>query len=485
MSRPSKPSTSSTSTDHGLQQALGTRDIFVAGVGLVVAATTLVSDFVGWFTVGSAFWMALLLAFGINLLLGLSAAELSTTYPKAGALYDYGAATLRGTKGILLGLFLANAFYVMFAFAGAGEITAGAIGLQAVFNAGGSVVPWILVMVVLAIVPNVLGVATFARVELWVLVAMLGLRWFFGLAGFAGLGDTGSWSASNWDAQVGVFDWSPLLSGGLALAFWSFVGIEFVAPLAEETRNARRAIPTGIVAGLVAILATSYVMGFGVGGTQSTAAWADTALGAAGCDGDCPQLAVGEAMFGGTGRGLMALATFLATFASLNVAFAAMPRILYGMARDGEFLGPLSRLFAYTHPRFRTPIVAIVATAAVHVVVAVVAGSVVSLILSAAYAWATLYIAYHVLVIVSRFTRPEVARPFALPLWVPALGVVGTIVSIGYAFAGAHGEFGVRSLFVFAVAAVLAGLSFGLRPPRAHTRTIDVTDSATAPPRVR
>ena len=46
--------------EKGLVKALGTRDIFMAGVGLVVAASTLVSDFIGWFAAGRAFAVALL-----------------------------------------------------------------------------------------------------------------------------------------------------------------------------------------------------------------------------------------------------------------------------------------------------------------------------------------------------------------------------------------------------------------------------------------
>lgn len=43
---------STVATGGGLEKALGTRDIFVAGVALVVATTTLVSDFQGYFTLG-------------------------------------------------------------------------------------------------------------------------------------------------------------------------------------------------------------------------------------------------------------------------------------------------------------------------------------------------------------------------------------------------------------------------------------------------
>jgi multisubunit Na+/H+ antiporter MnhG subunit len=47
------------------------------------------------------------------------------------------------------------------------------------------------------------------------------------------------------------------------------------------------------------------------------------------------------------------------------------------------------------------------------------------------------------------------------------LGIVGTVLGIYYAFAGAHGIFGTRSLILFAVAAVLAVVSHLLAPASA------------------
>ncbi len=249
--------------EKGLVKALGTRDIFMAGVGLVVAASTLVSDFNGWFAGGRGFAVALTAMFVANLFLGLSTAELATTYPKAGALYDYGAAATPGgkTAKTIVGVFLGFLFYSMFAFAGGGETTAGAAGAQGLFE-GGSLSLWIIILTVLAVIPNLLGISVLAKVELWVVLAMLGIRYFFGLAGFAGFSDRGGWSLSN--IPAGEVTFTAIIALGGAFAFWSFVGIEFVAPLAEETRDPTRSIPRGIIWGLVAILATSLFMGFGV-----------------------------------------------------------------------------------------------------------------------------------------------------------------------------------------------------------------------------
>lgn len=84
-----------------LKKSIGTWEVMVAGVALVVAASTLVSDFAGYFTLGAAFAIALVFGFLINLLLGISVADLSVAYPRAGALYDYARQILGGKIGEL------------------------------------------------------------------------------------------------------------------------------------------------------------------------------------------------------------------------------------------------------------------------------------------------------------------------------------------------------------------------------------------------
>ncbi|MGF1666706.1 MAG: APC family permease [Acidimicrobiia bacterium] len=443
-----------------LVKGLGTWDIFAAGVGLVVAASTLVTDFQGWFAGGTTFALALAASAVLNLFLGLSAAELATTYPKAGALYDYGAAATPGGKTgkTFVGVFLGMLFYSMFAFAGGGETTAGAFGAVGLFN-GGSVTFWIIVMTVLAVIPNLVGILALAKLELGLLVGMLGIRWFFGLAGFAGFSELGAWSFDNIPAAAADFaGYAGLLALTGGFAFWSFVGIEFVAPLAEETKDPTRSIPRGIVYGIGAILFTSLFMGFGVSGLAGD--WM-------GVSADSPQLDVGIAMFGTTGRVLMAMASVLATFASMTVVYAAMPRILYGISRNGHLLGPLSRVFGHIHPRYRTPWVAILFTAVLYTTVAIAYGGVIEQIFTAAYVWILLYAIYHVLVIVSRFTNPNVSRPFKLPLAVPIIGFLMTVYVWWNAFlpfADGHAFFGPRAaMFILLPSLVVAILSVALR----------------------
>lgn len=80
--------TSNTTHNRGeLPRTLGAWEVAVAGMALVVAASTLVTDFSGIFSLGWAFVAALGFAFLVNLLLALSAARLSARHPRAGALY--------------------------------------------------------------------------------------------------------------------------------------------------------------------------------------------------------------------------------------------------------------------------------------------------------------------------------------------------------------------------------------------------------------
>ena len=450
-----------------LNASLGTWEVMVAGVALVVAASTMVSDFQGFFTLGGAFAIALLLAFLINLFLGMSAADLSVAYPRAGALYDFAKAVFPGSAGRFLGVFLGLAFFGMSAFAASGEVAAGALGLQALLPAGIPLPLCVVALYFLAALPNILGIKTTAWVSAALLILMLGIRWFFGLAGFLDFSQTGAWSAANLDAGVGVLDWfgeQGILAAGLALAFWSFVGIEFACSLAEEVKNPAKALPRGVILGLLLILGTSLVMGLGVTGSAPLAVWSEAANGKFGAGGDAPQMAVGQLMFGQWGYYLMALASLAATLGSLVVFLATVPRILFSIAREGLFFGPLSGPFARLHPRFNTPVLATVFTTLVFVVPALYSSAVIDWVYSAAYVWILLYVVYHLLAFLNRRFNPTARRAFA-GKWFQGMTLLGAgaaLAGLYYAFAGAHGHYGLRALIVLGGALLATGISFRL-----------------------
>ena len=83
----------------------------------IIVTTTLISDLTGYFTFGIGFAIAIALAFIVNLLLGISAADLSVAYPRSGGLYDFAKEIFGGRLGRFLGVFLGLTFYGTIAFA--------------------------------------------------------------------------------------------------------------------------------------------------------------------------------------------------------------------------------------------------------------------------------------------------------------------------------------------------------------------------------
>lgn len=444
---------SNSSSNAGLTRSLGTWHVFVAGAALVVAASTLVTDFSGFFTLGGAFVVALGLGFLINLLLAISAADLSASHPRAGALYHYAREIFPGRFGRTLGVFLGLSFFGMFAFAVAGETAAGALGLQAL--TGLDLPLWLPVCALgaIALVPNLFGIKATAWVSAALLFLMLGIRWFFGLAGFLGISRTGHWQASNLDSGVGAFEWfsdGGVLRAGLAVAFWSFVGIEFACSLAEEVKQPRKAMPRGLILGLGAILATSLVMGIGVTGTRPLGEWQLASTSALAAGGEAPQLAVGHVMFGRPGYLLMALASVAATLGTLTIAYAAMPRILFSLARDGELLGSIGAPLGKLHSRLGTPVTATLVTFVLYQIPSLSGAGVIDWIYSAAYAWILLYLAFHCLAIANQRSAPGGSCSIRSK-WIIAsasAGIALTVFGLFFAFEGAHGTYGGRALVI-------------------------------------
>ena len=442
-----------------LSKSLNSWDILIAGVAGILVTSTLVSDLTGYFTFGIGFAIAIAIAFVVSLLLGMSAADLSVAYPRSGGLYDFAKEIFGGRLGRFLGVFFGLTFYGTIAVAVSGETTAGALGLRALFNSDLPIQFFIVVISIVSVVPNIFGLKTASWVNAILLVFMLGIRWLFGIVGFLGLSTTGTWSVANL-AQGASLNWfgeGGIITGGIALAFWALVGIEFVCFLAEEVDRPEQALPKGIVLSLLIILVTSLVMGLGITGTQSLSAWQTLIASEAACAGDCPQLAAGDAMLGDTGYTLMALASVTSTWSTLIVCYSAMPRILYSIARNGDF-GALSNFFGKLHPKYSTPVMATLFTFVFYSVLALSSGEVVVWIFSAAYLWAILYVVFHVLALSNRRLKPEASQAFSGWWFQPmaAAGVILTTLTIYYAFAGTHLEFGGRALLVMLVALVAA-----------------------------
>jgi APA family basic amino acid/polyamine antiporter len=118
--------------------------------------------------------------------------------------------------------------------------------------------------------------------------------------------------------------------------------------VAEEMVDPERTLPRALVIGVLIVALVylaanlTYLRALGVTGLAASHAPAADVMGA---------------YFGPTGRRLIAAGIAVSTFGFLNLVILVTPRVYQAMARDGLFFAR----FAELHPRFRTPVAAIVA----------------------------------------------------------------------------------------------------------------------------
>jgi APA family basic amino acid/polyamine antiporter len=133
---------------------------------------------------------------------------------------------------------------------------------------------------------------------------------------------------------------------------FSFGGWQQTNFVAEELRDAEKTLPRALVLGVLIVVAVyiganlSYLKGLGVAGLAASNAPAADLMG----------LVAGD-----RGRRLIAAGITASTFGFLDLVILVTPRVYQAMARDGLFFSGLATL----HPRYRTPVRALLLQATV------------------------------------------------------------------------------------------------------------------------
>jgi amino acid transporter len=202
---------------------------------------------------------------------------------------------------------------------------------------------------------------------------------------------------------------------------FTFVGLEYSCPLAEELDNPKRDLPLGMFLGL-GLIAVPIVL-FGMAATRYLPA--DQL-------GDPTQLThmnVAIAMLDDFGKWWMAIVSIGASVSTLNALLAGVPRLLYGMAHTQQVPKP----FGYLLPATRAPVVGIVVMALIPILMnvfdAATSATFIELILAGVLGWATAYILIHISLISLRIREPKAVRPFRSPLFpIPQLLGTGLLI---------------------------------------------------------
>ena len=390
-----------------LRRAVTTTGLFLFILGDVLGAGVyvLAGKIAG--TAGGAVWVPLVVALLLALLTAASYAELATKYPRAGGSSHYATRAFGPFVGFLVG----------FCMLAAGIVSVGALALGfagdylrafVTLPTAGVVVVFLALLAALNArgISESMGanaVATIIEVGGLVLIVILGI-----VVIARGDGDLSRLT------QLGTAEHSPISAvlAGSVLAFYAYAGFETSANVAEETKDPARSYPRALFGALV-VAGLVYA---GVGVAASAIVPTDQLASSS-----APLLEIVKAA-GGIPPVLFSVIALVAVANGALLTGIMSSRLAYGMARDGLLPSALERVL----PQRRTPWVAILATTALSLLLAltgtieVLASTMVLLLL-------VVFSAVNLAVLVLR--RDEVSqRHFRAPVVLPVLGLLSCLL---------------------------------------------------------
>ena len=336
----------------GLRRELGLGSATAAVAGSAIAVGIFLTPAGMAKSLGSPLWLLVVwLVIGAMTLSGaLCFGELAGRFPRAGGQYVYLHETFGARIAFLFG-------WMCLLVLDPGLTAALSVGM-AVYAA--YIVHWSAVAIKLVALAavwglcilNILSIRVSAGFLRWITWLKLGTLAFITI--WAVVFRLGSWS--NFQPFVGQHSGSeslvPALAGALIAAFFSFGGWWDVSKIAGEIREPGitlpRAMSLGVAIVTVVYIAVSAVFVYLIPLNAVTS-------------GETFVAQAGEAMFGHSGAVIFAAIVVVCILGGLAAFIMFAPRVYYAMAKDGLFLPAVARI----HPKFGTPVVAIVIQGAI------------------------------------------------------------------------------------------------------------------------
>ena len=407
-----------------LRRELGLLEVTLSGVGIILGAGVYVLIGQAAGLAGNAIWLAFGFSAIIALLTGLSYAELSSMFPKAGAEYDYVTNAFNSRLAFVIGwlVFLSGVLAAATVALGFAGYFSALTGFPMIFSA----------IVLLIVLTGLLayGVKETARVA--VIATLIEVS---GLVIIIAIGLPHFGSVNYWEMPLG---YSGLFAAS-ALIFFAYQGFESMVKFSEETIKPETTVPKALILAIAISVILYVLVALSV---VSVLGW--------------QQLAVSNAPFadivsGTLGPDAAVIITIVALFATANTALMSMfasSRILYGMA-GSSFL--MARL-AWVHPAQRTPWIAIIICGVLSVML-IFAGDITFIANVTNFTLFVTFIVINAAVIVLRYHSPDAPRAFRIPYSVGRLPLVPVAGIVFCLFLLA-----VQDLAVLSLGVVLTGL---------------------------
>lgn len=397
------------------EKTLGLRSVISISVGLVIATSCLVSLGQGAGAIGVTFIGAMVIACLLNMTTVASLSELNALMPNTtGGLAQY---TLTSMGPFPTLISMVGGYLICNIMSCGVEASIFSYAMATTIKLPIPSLAYTLIMTVIVMIANLYGVDMFAKIQDVVAFLLVGSMLVLGIIGMLGLG-TGQEVVQPYNMAS---DFKGVVSM-IAVAFWLFIGAEYVIPVSKNVRNAKRNVPLGMMIGLGLICVVQSVM---VLGFHNYTPWGELA------DSAAPHLLYGENLLGSAGRIWMTLVSALAVVSTQNSTVNGLSGICQGMAK----MNMMPRVFAKTN-RHNVPYFGVIFVSVFIFVFAALsdgsADAISFLILVGSVFWMISYILAHIDVLILRRRLPKAPRSFKVPCGplFPLIGIAGTAYMI-------------------------------------------------------
>lgn len=410
-----KPLDSVEAGDGQLKRCLNATDVTLMGVGAIIGAGIFVlTGIVAATHAGPAIVLSYVVAGLACIFVALSYAELAASIGGCGSAYGYAYAGLGEIVAWIIGWDLLLEYglgisTVAIGWSGYVKNALSAVGIgipdalsKSPFEGGIIDLPAVLIILLLAGL-LCLGVRESSKFNTGIVfIKLIAIAVFIGVAVF-------HVDLTNWKVFM-PFGWNGVMTGA-ALAFFAYIGFDAVSTAAEETENPQRNLPIGIIASLLICTAVYIVVSalltmiapFGSLNVKSPVAevllWLNHPIAA----------------------GLISAGAIAGLTTVMLVLYYGLSRIFLAISRDGLFPAALGKV----NPKTQTPVTIILISGSAIALTAGLTpiGKLAELVNIGTLA-AFVFVCFGVIVL--RYTKPDMHRPFKLGFHpvIPVLGII-------------------------------------------------------------
>lgn len=386
-----------------LKRALSLFQVTVCGVGIILGAGIYALIGLGAGYAGNAIWLAFLLSGVIAAFTAMSYAELSSVFRKDAGEFDYADKTMGRITAIITGLIVI----------GLGIFTAATVSLAfgGYFSKlfGTPIIATAVGLLILMSLINYIGIKESSALNLiftaiefagLIIIVVLGIKHF------------GSVDLLEMPHGMhGVFQ-------ATALIFFAYIGFEAVVKFAEETKDPEKNVPRGVLLSL-GISTLIYVLV--AAAAVSIMPWFDLSVSQA------PLADVAAVSFGSLAFILLGVIALFSTSNTVLMDLVTTSRIAYGIAVKRA----LPKFLSKVDQKTKTPSMAILAVFIASLLFIFLKDMEIVANLADLFLF-LVFIVVNLAVIILRYTRPNLKRPFKMPLNIgkfPVLALFGLLTS--------------------------------------------------------